>query len=116
MTIATDPLYEKPRNENFDVVLIKRTASELMAKRDDFKRIPVQAENTIAAQWLPEVVKEEKEYRVLTAVPPGFETEPEAMARQREYAGNVTDRANIGLTGADHVPTMKPFADPNAKK
>ena len=108
MTIATDPLYEKPRHEPFHVVLLKRTASELTAKPDDFKRIPVAAADPIAAQYDPAVVKHEKEYRSLGAVPPGFVTEPEAMAQQREYAGNVTDRANIGLTGADHVPTLKP--------
>ena len=114
MTIATDPQYEKPRNENFEVVLIKLTASEFTAKRSDFLRILVQAPDSITAQWDPAVVKHEKEYRSLGAVPPGFETEPEANARQREYAGNVTDRANIGLTKDDHVPPLK-ANDPTKK-
>ena len=97
MTIATDPNYEKPSTQHLDVVLLKRDVSEFTAKLSDFKRIPVQAADPIAAQGDPEVAKHDKEYRCLGAVPPGFETEPEANARQREYAGGVTDKSKIGM-------------------
>ena len=97
MTIATDPQYQKPDTQPLDGVLLLRTASEFTAKQSDFKRIAVLAVDPIAAQADPEVVKYEKEYRCLGAVPPGFETEPEANARQREYAGGVTDKSKIGL-------------------
>ena len=97
MTTSTDPQYQKPDTQPLDVVLLLRTASEFTAKQSDFKRIPVQAVDPIAAQGDPAVVKFEKEYRCLGAVPPGFETEPEANARQREYAGGVTDRSKIGM-------------------
>ena len=107
MTTSTDPLYEKPRTEPFDIVMLKRTANELMAKPGDFKRLAVTAADSISARWLPEVVALEKEYRCIGAVPPGFRTEAEAMAQQREYAGGGTDRANIGLTRNDHVPPLK---------
>ena len=116
MTIATDLQYQKPATHPFEVVMLKRTASEFTATKADILRVPVDAPDPITAKWSPEVVKREKEYRVVDACPPGYLTEVEMLAQQREYAGNVTDRANIGLTGADHVPTMKPFADPNAKK
>ena len=115
MTIATDPQYEKPRTEHLDVVLLKLGVSEFTAKRSDILRITVDAPDPVTAKWSPEVVKREKEYRVVDAVPPGYQTEVEMQANQREYAGNVTDRANIGLTGADYVPTLRPYTDPNLK-
>lgn len=93
----SDPQYEKPRTEHFDVVLLKRSVSEFSATPGDFKRIAVEAADPISAQADPKVMEEEKEYRCLGAVPPGYQTEPEMMAQQRTYAGNVTDRANIGL-------------------
>ena len=107
MTTSTDPLYQKPNLEHLDVVLIKLTASEMSAQETDFKRIPVQAQDSISARWHPDVEKHAKEYRIIGAVPPGFLTEPEMLARQREYAGNVTDRANVGLTRNDHVPPLR---------
>ena len=116
MTIATDPEYQKPRTNQFEVVMLKLGVSESTAKRSDILRITVDAPDPVTAKWSPEVVKREKEYRVVDAVPPGYQTEVEMQANQREYAGNVTDRANIGLTGADHVPTLKPFNDPTAKR
>ena len=97
MTIATDPQYEKPATQHLDVVMLKRDVSEFAAKLGDFKRISVQAENSVAARWLPEVVKHEKEYRVLAVLPPGHQAEAEMLANQREYAGNVTDRSKVGL-------------------
>ena len=86
MTIATDPLYEKPRNENFEVVLIKLTASEFTAKPEDFKRVPVDAADPIQALHTPEA--NVKGYRVMWATPPGVLTEPEIMARRRELDGS----------------------------
>ena len=107
MTTSTDPQYEKPRNEAFDVVMLKLTANEMMARPGDFKRLAVLAPDSLSARWLPEVAALEKEYRCIGAVPPGFQTEPEAMAQQREYTGGVTDRANVGLTHHDYVPPLK---------
>ena len=115
MTISTDPQYQKPNAQPLDVVMLKLSASEFTATPGDIKRVSVMAADPIEARGAPDVVKLGKEYRVLGVMPPGYQTEAEMMAQQREYAGNVTDRANIGLTGADHVPVLQPYADPNRK-
>ena len=109
MTISTDPEYQKPANHQFEVVMLKLGVSEFTAKKSDILRIPVDAPDSVTAKWAPEVVKREKEYRVVDACPPGYQTEMEMQVNQREYAGNVTDRANIGLLGKDdHVAPLMP--------
>ncbi len=93
----TDPQYEKPRLEHFEVVLIKQSASDLTAKPEDFKRVPVKAADTIAALNDPAVEKELGEYRRLWATTPGVLTGPEMEARHRAYDGGVQDRTKIGF-------------------
>jgi hypothetical protein len=98
------PHGEKPTTSPFDVVMLKRTANEQTCTPDDLKRVRVMAADQMNAIWAPEVVAEEKEYRVLGAVGPGHETEIEMAARSRAYNGGETDRAKIGF--GDHVPVL----------
>ena len=101
-----DPQYEKPRKEHLDVVMLKLGVSDLTATPEDFKRVQVQAPDADAATFEPQVTALEKEYRVLTATPPGHETQAEMLARHRAYNGGVTDPRKIGFE--DPVGAMPP--------
>jgi hypothetical protein len=67
--------------ENFEVVLIKKGVSDLSAKPEDFKRVPVQASNPLQAQTKDEAQVDG--YHVLFAAKPGVLTDPEIMANRR---------------------------------
>ena len=100
----TPTSHAKSTTAPFDVVMLKRTASETTCKPDDIKRIRVTAVDNLNAMWDPKVVAEEKEYRVVHTTPPGHETELEMSARSRAYNGGVTDPTKIGF--GDHVPVL----------
>ena len=70
------------RKEPFDVVLIKTEANDFTAKSEDFKRVLVEASDTIAAQADPAC--DIKGYRVIFVTKPGVKTYPEINARRRE--------------------------------
>lgn len=93
----SDPNYEKPTTQPFDVVMLKLGVSEQTCKPDDFKRVPVMAVDQLNAINDPKVEAAEKEYRVLGAVPPGHQTEIEMSARSRAYNGGEIDKAKIGF-------------------
>lgn len=84
--------YERPL-ELFSVVLVKRSANEMSAKSDDFKRIEVQAADPVAAMLSDEVQKQ-KDFRPMCATKPGILTDPEIMARRRELDPTV-DRSKL---------------------
>ena len=104
----TPASHEKPNTFPFDVVMLKRSASEFTCLPDDLKRIRVTAVDQMNATYDPLVEAEEKEYRVLGAVSPGHETEIEMSARSRAYNGGVTDPTKIGFPEANHVTPLKP--------
>ena len=100
----TPSSHEKPTTAPFDVVMLKRTASEFTCLPEQIKRIRVTAVDQMNAMYDPKVEAEEKEYRVIGAVPPGHEIELEMSARSRAYNGGVTDPTKIGF--GDHVPVL----------
>ena len=93
----SDPNYEKARTEQFDVVLIKRAASEMTAEPGDFKRVEVEATDPLAAQYDSKLEPHLGEYRVLWATKPGYQTDPERQAQARAYNGKVSDPTKIGF-------------------
>lgn len=77
--------------EVFDVVLIKKEVGEHAAAEDDFKRVRVEAESSLAAQSHADVEKalpEAPGWRVMFVAPPGVTTEPEMQARQRAHTSS----------------------------
>lgn len=98
------PRTEKPTTFPFDVVMLKRTASEPTCLPADLKRIRVMAADQMNAIWDAKVVAEENEYRSLGAVGPGHETEIEMAARSRFYNGGETDKKKIGFE--DPIPML----------
>lgn len=73
-----------PRHvEAFEVVLLRDGVNQMAAKWEDFKRLPVEAENTLQAQML-DAVRAEKGWSPIFATKPGLLTEPEVLARRRE--------------------------------
>lgn len=80
--------------EQFEVVLLKDSVSDLSAKPDDFKRVSVEASSPIAAQ-ISDKAKVQG-YRAIFATKPGVLTDPEVMARRREADVHV-DRSKIGM-------------------
>jgi hypothetical protein len=84
---------EAERKESFDVVLLKEGVNPMEAKPDDYKRVPVQATSTLAAQMLDEA--QVAGYRPVNATPPGYTTDDEVMARQRELNGPPVDKSKL---------------------
>ena len=105
----TPASHEKPSTFPFDVVMLKRTASEATCLPADLKRIRVMAAYTLSAMYDPLVVAEETEYRVVHTTPPGHETQIEMAARSRSYNGGETDKKKIGFE--DPMPLMRPLGD-----
>lgn len=93
----SDPNYEKPRTEAFDIVLIRRSVTEQTATPEDFKRVPVTAPDTLAALQDPALEPLAAEWRTLWAVPAGHQTDPERQAQARAYNGKPTDPSKIGF-------------------
>lgn len=93
----SDPNYEKARTEAFDVVLIKRTANEMAAVPEDFKRVEVEATDPLAAQYDAKLTQHLTDYRILWATKPGYQTDPERQAQARAYNGKVSDPTKIGF-------------------
>jgi hypothetical protein len=95
MSISSQPYDQAPvRKEFFDVVLLKRTASEFTCTPPDFERVPVQASDTIAARSDAAVEAKLAEYAIMGVVPPGVEIEMEVRARQRSLDHGL-NRADI---------------------
>jgi hypothetical protein len=94
-TQKQDDGYYKPRLEHFEVVCIKDGASVLTATPEDFKRIPVDAEDPLAAQMNDEVRKQAEGHVILFAAKPGIMTDPEVMARSRSFDSNQVDRSKL---------------------
>lgn len=93
MTTAAPTPYPK-HSEDFEVVLLKHGVSELDAKPEDFKRIPVTAESTLAAQMHPDLAKE-KDYRPLFVSKPGVPTDAEVHAQRRVLEGPKVDYTKV---------------------
>lgn len=79
--------YRAPRQESFDVVLVKNGVGTHAAGADDFKRVNVTTtEGAYGARSLPEVEEIAKTgYTVVNVVAPGRLTEGEQQARQRKH-------------------------------
>jgi len=97
--MATEQPKETPHNypshlEDFEVVMLKKGVSELTAGEDDFLRVPVQADQPIAALMKDEV-QNHKTHRPLFAARPGVMTDPEIMARRRTMEGPPVDRSRL---------------------
>lgn len=69
--------------ELFEVVLCKKGKAPSEALPPDFKRVAVTATSTYAAYQDPLVIAE-KEHVAFAVTKPGFQTQEEVTARQRE--------------------------------
>lgn len=81
------------RQEDFEVVLIKEGVSDLDAKPDDFKRVPVSASSPLQAEMDDKC--KVKGYRTMFTAKPGVLTDPEIQARRRALEGPTTDKSKI---------------------
>ena len=82
--------------EPFDVVMIKNGVSEFTALPDDFRRVPVVAQDPMKAQMDPGVLAAEAEgYRCMLASRPGIQTQAEVLARVRLYDCSTADKCKI---------------------
>lgn len=80
--------------EDFEVVMLKNGVSELEAKPEDIKRVPVTANNTLAAQ-MDESVQNEKEHHAVFVSKPGVPTDLETHAQRRALEGPPIDKTKI---------------------
>lgn len=77
----TNENYPK-RIESFEVVMIRKGKHPGNCAQDDYKRVPVSAENPLQAMMSDEVTRE-KDFVAQSAVPPGMMTDGEINARRR---------------------------------
>jgi hypothetical protein len=86
---------EPNRSEPFEVVMLKLGVSEVAAKPEDFRRVPIEATDPLQAMQSDAVAKTEG-YRPLFAARPGVLTDPEVHARRRafEAGGNGEQTKN----------------------
>ena len=75
--------------QSFDVVLLADGKSEFTATPEDYKRVTVRAESTLAASGAPEVSQESTGYHVCAVTPMGVLTPQEMLSRQRAAAKAV---------------------------
>jgi hypothetical protein len=86
-----------PRHtEAFEVVLLRRIASEFTSLPSDYKRVHVEATDPIAAMTCEEISEYASNYRPIAATKPGVLTEAEILARRRELEGPVVEKSKIG--------------------
>lgn len=81
-------------SEDFEVVLLKNGVSELEAKMEDIKRVPVTTDSSLAAQ-MHDSVQNEKDYHPVFVSKPGVPTDLETHARRRELEGAPIDKTKI---------------------
>jgi hypothetical protein len=94
---SNDDLYEnmRPAFEQFEVVLIRRSANEMSATPASFKRVAVLAPDPLAAMMSEEVRREGKDWRPICATKSGILTDPEVNARRLEMEGPPIDKSKI---------------------
>jgi hypothetical protein len=76
----------------FDVVCLKDGVSELMAKPEDFKRVPIDAESPYHALMNAPV---EQGFRPMWAINPGVLSDAEIHARRRSFESEPVDHKNM---------------------
>jgi len=91
--------YAAPRNQSFDVVMLKRGVGSHVATPADFKRVRVVAEGPYDARSAPDVAAQETAgFDVLRVCGPGGTTHEEHQATLRAHqaeAGAPLDRTTI---------------------
>jgi hypothetical protein len=86
---------EKPRMEDFEIVMLKPKVSAAEAKPDDFERLAVTAADPLSALLSDAGQAKVKEgYLVLFAAKPGMLTDPEIQARARA-SSTSEDRSKL---------------------
>lgn len=85
------------RKEAFDVVVLRNGKSEFDARWEDFRRVTIHAESTLAASGDPQVAQLSKEFGgyVHAVVPMNHLTPAEMMARRREVEPTTIDKSKV---------------------
>jgi hypothetical protein len=89
------PELPQPRKETFDVVMLAAGKTEFDAHPDDFRRVTVRAESTLAAGGDPAVAAAATTHRTFAIMPQGVLSPAEILARGRAQNGPVVDKSKV---------------------
>lgn len=91
-------MYDKPRMEDFEAVMLPKNISVMEAKPEDFVRVAISASDPLSAILSDAVQAKSKEgggFIALFAAKPGMLTDPEMQARSRAAASHDVDRSKL---------------------
>jgi hypothetical protein len=98
LTMSHPNDYARPQGENFEVVLVKKGVNPLHAKSDEFKRVPVHANDPTSAvnsDVVTAAAGEGEGFVVVMAAKPMVMSDYEHQARLRDNADRPMDRTKI---------------------